>query len=121
MPSVPPHIGGPLERYTLQDGRLEVEQYPLGVTNHTLGSRNLDLGATLPRLEQGADHLALPSQNFRRLKLIRCTPETCEVVDEFELEGRLSSNVGVLENGEQVTVVAGDETGRLYFWQVTSN
>ena len=116
-----PHIGGPFERYTLVEGSLEVEQYDLGVTNHTLGSRNLDLGVLLPRLEPDTDHLVLPGQNLQMLKLIRCTPATCEVVEEFELAGRLSSNVVFLEQAEQVTVVAGDETGHLHFWQIMSD
>ena len=116
-----PHIGGPFERYTVQESGLEVEQYNLGVTNHTLGSRNLDLGILLPSVEPDTDHLVLPSQDLQILKLVRCTPAICEVVEEFELAGRLSSNVVALEQGGQVTVVAGDETGQLHFWQLTSD
>ena len=116
-----PHIGGPFKRYTLRDSSFKVEQYDLGVTNHTLGSRNLDLGVLLPSVKPDTDHLVLPSQDLRTLKLIRCTPATCEVINEFELGGRLSSNVVFLEQDDRITIVAGDETARLHFWQIMSD
>ena len=112
-----PHIGGPLQRYTLNEDKLEIETFQLGVTNHTLGSRNLDLGLLLPRLEVDIDHLVLPSQGLRTLKLIRCEAAGCMVANELELGGRLSSNLSYVHNEKGLQVMAGVGS-KLIAWSI---
>lgn len=106
-----PHIGGPLQRYTLKGDKLEIESFQLGVTNHALGSRNLDLGILLPELEPGVDHLVLPTSPLRALRLIRCDAESCDVVDELELGGRLSSNLTFIQSGGNLQIIAATGKG----------
>jgi len=114
-----PHIGGPLQRYTLNGDSLEIETFQLGVTNHTLGSRNLNLGVMLPDVksdrESDVDHLVIPSSDLNDLKHIRCNLTVCEVVDEFRLEGRLSSNLTFINEAGDIKVVAAAGT-KLIFW-----
>ena len=106
-----PHIGGPLERYRLlQDDHLPVERYPLGVTNHVIGSRNLDLGVLLPPTSEG-DLLVLPTNDRRALRLVACVSAGCSVVSEFPLRGRLSGNLTFVEHAGGVDLYAGDSDG----------
>lgn len=112
-----PHIGGPLQRYTLKEDALEIESFQLGVTNHVIGSRNLDLGILLPELEKDVDHLVLPTSDLRGLRLIRCDGNSCELRDEFHLGGRLSSNLIFTDSSGEVRVIAA-ATETLFVWTI---
>ena len=105
-----PHIGGPLERYRQTAGGLEVERYPLGVTNHVIGARNLDLGVLLPSTTD-EDRLALPSNDLRTLRLIECGDSGCRNDSDFELQGRLIANPAVADRGDRVYLYAADGRG----------
>ena len=59
-----PHIGGVLHEYRRDGERLHATQVLGGVSNHHLGSRQLDLAAWHGR------HLAVPDQSGRRLLLL---------------------------------------------------
>lgn len=109
-----PHIGGPLERYRLAEGTLTVERYDLGVTNHAIGSRNLDLGILLPDVTPGTDLLVLPRRDLRALRLIACGPDGCRLATEYPLGGRLSANPVWIRDGRGLQLYAGDSLGRLY-------
>ncbi|UCH25172.1 MAG: hypothetical protein JSV66_14715 [Trueperaceae bacterium] len=111
-----PHIGGPLERYTIDptEPRLEVERFQLGVTNHRIGDRNLDLGILLPPEDAGADLLALPSRDLRSIHLIRCDPMSCRIETVFSLRGRLSSNLAFTEGDGGLELLAADNSHNYY-------
>jgi hypothetical protein len=113
-----PHIGGPLERYRLEGGALTVERFQLEVTNHAIGSRNLDLGLLLPDVAPGRDLLVLPRRDLRALRLIRCDGGGCTVAAEFDLEARMTGNP-VWRSGERgLDLYAGDSAGRLYRFEL---
>lgn len=59
-----PHIGGVLHEYRRDGERLHATQVLGGVSNHHLGSRQLDLAAW------HGQHLALPDQSGRRVLLL---------------------------------------------------
>lgn len=59
-----PHIGGVLHEYRRDGERLLANSVLYGVSNHQLGSRQLDLAAWY------GQHLALPDQGGRRLLLL---------------------------------------------------
>jgi hypothetical protein len=59
-----PHIGGVLHEYLRDGERLHATQVLGGVSNHHLGSRQLDLAAW------HGQHLAVPDQSGRRLLLL---------------------------------------------------
>jgi hypothetical protein len=113
-----PHIGGPLERYRLEGGVLSVERYQLDVTNHTIGSRNLDLGILLPDVTPGRDLLVLPRRDLRSLRLIACDDGGCRVTAEYPLEGRLAANPVWHHGGSGLELYAGDSLGRLYRFEL---
>jgi hypothetical protein len=108
-----PHIGGPLQRYHLEDSAIVVEDFALGISNHQLGSRNLDLGALI----QGAaaDYIMMPKDIGLAMRLIRCA-EVCERIDEQLLEGPLSSNTTAMRWQGQQAFVYGDSSGGVFVY-----
>jgi hypothetical protein len=109
-----PHIGGILQRYHLSESVLELEQFELGITNHVIGSRNLDLAVLL---EASADKtlLAAPSQQLDHMRLIECAA-ICEVSQEWPLSERLSSNIVTVQLSGQRYLAAADTRGKLWLW-----
>lgn len=108
-----PHLGGPLVRYRLAGSTLQAEAYDLGVTNHLLGSRNVELG-TLLASDDDTDLLALPTRELHALRIVRCEA-ACAVVDEEPLSGRLTSNVSVAPAGDgTLHVFAADDGGAIH-------
>ena len=108
-----PHLGGPFVRYRLSGATLQTEAYDLGVTNHLLGSRNVELGALLAS-DGEADLLVLPTRDLHALRVVRCA-DTCVVVDEAPLSGRLTSNLAVARAADStVLVLAADDAGAIH-------
>lgn len=110
-----PHLGGPLERYALTDGALQVTRYALDVTNHVLGSRNLDLAALLPP-PPGAgdvDVLALPTRDLGAVQVVACRPGGCAPELKLSLGAALSSNLAARWRGGQLLLYAGEANGEL--------
>ncbi len=112
-----PHIGGPLQRYTLEENELLINAFQLSVTNHVIRSRNLDLAVMLPSSSSEKQFFAFPDQSLTSIKLIVCEAN-CEVQKEYALESRLSTNLSYLETAEDLTVLAADESGGLYAFLV---
>ncbi len=109
-----PHLGGPLERYAWLDGGLRVERYDLGVTNHRLGSRNLDLGVLLPAPEGAAgerDLLALPTPDRRGVRVVACGAAGCRAVLDLALDAPLSSNLAAARRQGGLALYAGLANG----------
>lgn len=109
-----PHIGGAFQRYSLADASLSIEPFHLGVTNHVIGARNLDLGVILPS-SNDTDYFALPSQSLRTVELIGCD-ELCKVIQSFELESRLTTNLSYSQNDGQLFIIAADQSNKVYRW-----
>ena len=113
-----PHIGGVVEFYRLQDGRLEIVAQQSGHTSHVIGTRNLDMAvAAAPGRDEQAD-LLLPSQDRTRLSAVRHGDSGAAVRWTVEAGGTIVTNVAAarLENG-QVGVAVGRSDGALRIWQ----
>jgi len=109
-----PHLGGPLERFHIAGARLEVTRYVLGVTNHVLGSRNLDLAVLLPApAPRDVDVLALPGLDLRQVHVVACTDAGCVPELMLWLHAPLSSNLAACWRGAQLVVYAGEADGSL--------
>lgn len=114
-----PHLGGPLERYRLDDSAIAVERYDLGVTSHILGSRNLALGAMLP--SRSGERLILPARDLHSLRVVACA-ETCRVTRELPLSGRIQADVAVSSAGDGSSVVwAADDAGAIHRFRVDAD
>ena len=113
-----PHIRGPLERYALTGRDLTVARFGLDVTNHVIGSRNLDLALLLPPPgaadgAPGRDLLALPSFDRKHVQIVACDTDGCAIVRTLPLQAALSSNLTAAWRGELLMLYAGLETGAL--------
>lgn len=100
-----PHLGGPLERWTLRDGEeaLTREAFALDVTSHRIGRRELDLGRLLPRAAgdpDGLDLLLLPSRRLDRLNLVACDGAGCRSVADVPLPAPLAAAPWATRTGD---------------------
>lgn len=116
-----PHIGGPLERVRRDGAGLVVEDADVGVTNHVLGSRNLDLGALLPAGDGAPARLVLPSGDLRELRLVVWDEAGALVVATRPLGARLASNVAVTSGPAGPVAWAADEAGTLHRWALDAS
>jgi hypothetical protein len=114
-----PHLGGPLERWTLTpgDGLLRREAFELGVTSHREGARELDLGRLLPAVAgdpPGLDLLLLPGRALGDLRLIACDAAGCRVAAVAELGGVLATAPVTARGADgSIEAWAATEAGRL--------
>ncbi len=112
-----PHLGGPLERFHIAGDRLGVSRYALGVTNHQIGSRNLDLALLLPPPADaggtGVDVLALPSLDLGHVHVVVCTAGGCETRRTLSLDAPLGSNLAARWRGARLVLYAGEADGTL--------
>jgi hypothetical protein len=109
-----PHLGGPFERFTLAGGRLSVARYALDVTNHRVGSRNLDLALLLPPPLAGErDVLALPTLDRKQVQLVSCGASRCIPVLVLALNAPLTSNLAARWRGTRLVLDAGEADGTM--------
>jgi len=109
-----PHLGGPLERFRKAGARLEVSRFALAVTNHQIGSRNLDLALLLPPPSGASvDVLALPTLDLRSVRLVACDDAGCTPVAMLKLHAPLSSNLAARWRGARLALYAGEADGEL--------
>ncbi|MEJ2288714.1 MAG: hypothetical protein P8Y02_08735 [Deinococcales bacterium] len=109
-----PHRGGPFERFTLTGGHLTVARYALDVTNHRVGSRNLDLALLLPPPMAGPrDVLALPTLDRKQVQLVACDASSCTPELVLSLNAPLTSNLAAQWRGSQLVLDAGEADGTL--------
>lgn len=92
-----PHIGGVLHTYRQQDDRLHAERLLDGVSNHAIGSRQLDLATW-----QGP-HLLMPDQGRQRMLLLDGR-SGWQRVHEWPLPARVIASAG-LGGGAGVAVL----------------
>lgn len=111
-----PHIGGPLERYSLEtegDGwTLKAAPFRLGVTNHSYGERNLDL-ALLISADLVRHTLAITLASHDGIRLVHCF-KTCEAGETYLADARLSSNVTQFTRDATSYIAFADVGGKIY-------
>ncbi len=74
-----PHIGGVLHRYRTTGNGLAAQRMATGLSNHRLGSRDLDITTRLGR------RLLLPSQNGQQVRTVDL--DTAAVIASFDTDG----------------------------------
>lgn len=109
-----PHLGGPLEVYRLPD--LKARAFDLGLTNHRIGSRNLDLAVRLGSTPEG-DLLVAPSFDQNELRVVVCG-SACRLRETHGLAGALSSNLAALASENGWRVYAADASGNVYVFPI---
>lgn len=109
-----PHIGGPLQRYSFVDGEFKFISETVGVTNHRIGSRNLDLAA-LVSVDAETTMFVAPQYDQKTLEGFSCiVAETCQSQWMHKMDDFLTSNIVVQHiNGERY-VIAADQDAKLY-------
>ena len=92
-----PHIGGQLRLYRMEEDRLTLFAYYLGVSTHRIGSTDLGLGrvvSTYPR-----DRLLVPNQSRRNLMLLEWAGNQWREIAGVDLPGVLGSSLKPVRDG----------------------
>lgn len=112
-----PHIGGVIEWFRVEDGRLVQVANLSGFTSHVIGSRNLDLAIVADADGDGDLEVVAPSADRRRLGVIARTHDGAERTITVELSDRLASNFGAVDHPDgTATYAAGTADGVIRFW-----
>ncbi|WP_406660095.1 hypothetical protein V7O66_09600 [Methanolobus sp. ZRKC3] len=112
-----PHIGGITEFYRLEGNELKVVASVPGYTSHVIGSRNLDMGIAGDLNDDGYAELLLPSQDLKKLGIIKHTETGAKVIGNLELDGRLSTNLAAAKMPDgSIVLAAGNDNGILRIW-----
>jgi hypothetical protein len=112
-----PHIGGVVEFFRLEEGRLDRTAGLSGFTSHVIGSRNLAIPVVADADGDGALEVVLPSQDRRSLGGVARTADGATVAWLVPLEGTLSANLGAvpLPDGG-LALAAGRADGVVRIW-----
>lgn len=113
-----PHIGGKLQfvEWDQKNQELKVKAAGAEYSTHSIGSKNLDMHASLDTDFDGQQELWVPNQQKNALIGIQRTAEGFEQIDQVELQGTLSSNVLSIKSNEQAILAAGTDKGTLDIW-----
>ncbi|PKN99355.1 MAG: hypothetical protein CVU42_08880 [Chloroflexi bacterium HGW-Chloroflexi-4] len=106
-----PHIGGVVEFYQYQNGKLEIVGEVEGFSSHTIGSRNLDSAIAGDFNNDGINELLAPDQNHSNLGVIT----KAGVINMLPLDGVLTSNLSATVNNGKLMIGAGMH-GNLRIW-----
>lgn len=112
-----PHLGGVVEFFQMQDGKLVQVAKVSGYTSHVISSRNLDMALAADVDADGQIELLLPTQDLSALGAIQRTADGAEAAFEVPLGGTLSSNLAAVGlPGGGLALAAGVENGVLRVW-----
>ena len=106
-----PHIGGVVEFFQLNAGRLDPVRETAGFSAHTIGSRNLDSAVAGDFNNDGTPELLAPDQTHTSLGVISLDG----ILIIVPLDGVLTSNLSVTDNHGTLYVGAGT-LGNLRIW-----
>ncbi len=91
-----PHIGGILEIFALEDGRLEIKAELSGFSSHQIGSRNLDSALVADFSGDGILEVVVPDQSQTSLAGIQYTQAGLQIVWDVPLGAQLSANLAAV-------------------------
>jgi len=112
-----PHIGGTVEFFQIEGGKLSKVAQVAGYTSHVIGSRNLDMAAAGDFDGDGSVELLLPNQARDELGAIRRTSEGAEVVWNLPIEGQLNTNLGAVTLNNGMIIIGIGRTDNVFkFW-----
>lgn len=112
-----PHIGGVLEIYELNEGRLEIVTSIKGYSSHQIGSRNLDAAFVTDVNGDGIPDIVLPDQSQQNLSTLQIMNSELTEIWKEPLNGKLTTNlVGVFSTKLGLILSAGTEDSKLLIW-----
>jgi len=112
-----PHLGGVVEFFQMQEGKLVQVAEIAGYTSHVINSRNLDMALAADLDRDGQVELLLPAQSLDALGAIQRTADGAEVAFEIPLGSKLSSNLAAVNlMGGGLALAAGLEDNLLRVW-----
>ncbi len=112
-----PHIGGTVEYFRVEGPDLVPVATLAGFTSHAIGSRNLDMAVVADANGNGSLDVVLPTDDRTELAILTRTTRGVEVVATVELDGRLTTNIGVhADRDGSLGFAAGTDEGMLHIW-----
>lgn len=106
-----PHIGGVIEFFEFNHGKLEIVREAAGFSSHAIGSRNLDAAIAGDFNNDGVSELLAPDQTHSNLGVIAYDG----VITILPLDGVLTSNLCATVVDGKLIVGAGTQ-GNLRIW-----
>jgi len=108
-----PHLDGVVEFFRVNGDRLELTASTSGYTNHTLGSRNLDLGIMVDADADKVVEVVLPTRDLGSLAIIDRHDDDAIEVGRIDLGGSLSTNIATQWIVGQSWIAVGTQDARL--------
>jgi hypothetical protein len=108
-----PHLGGALEIRGFDGKRLRLIGSLGGFSNHVIGTRNLDLSATVDADGDGRSELLVPSADRTRLRHVGLSQGKLREMNSFDLDGHVTGILPIsgrneitvqLDNGRSQTL-----------------
>ena len=111
-----PHIGGIAGFYRLDGDSLNLVVQQGGVTSHSIGSRNLDMGLAGDLDGDGQPELVVFNQRFTEITAMRRTQGGVELAWRTPVGGRAVTNLASVNLGGGIALGVGREDGVLRIW-----
>jgi len=111
-----PHIGGIAGFYRLDGESLNLVAQQAGVTSHTIGSRNLDMGIAGDLDGDGQPELVVFDQSFTDLTAMRRTADGIEIAWQTPVGGKAATNLASVNLDGGISLGVGRDDGVLRIW-----
>lgn len=111
-----PHIGGIAGFYRLDGESLNLVAQQAGVTSHTIGSRNLDMGIAGDLDGDGQPELVVFDQSFTDLTAMRRTVDGIEIAWQTPVGGKAATNLASVNLDGGISLGVGRDDGVLRIW-----
>ena len=111
-----PHIGGIAGSYRLEGDSLNLVAQRPGVTSHTIGSRNLDMGLAGDLDGDGQPELVVFDQSLVELMALRRTEDGIDGAWQTPVGGKAATNLASVDLGGGITLGVGRDDGVLRIW-----
>lgn len=112
-----PHIGGIVQAFRLESGRLVEVDSLEGYSTHAIGSRNLEMGVVGDLDGDAGLEILVPTQSRDVLAAIRHEAEGLRQVWQLELGARLTTNVGAVATARGgIAIAVGTGDNALMIW-----
>ena len=111
-----PHIGGIAGFYRLEGDSLNLVAQRPGVTSHTIGSRNLDMGLAGDLDGHGQHELVVFDQSLVELMALRSTEDGIDGAWQTPVGGKAATNLASVDLGGGIPLGVGQNDAVLRIW-----
>jgi len=112
-----PHIGGIAGFYRLDDDSLDLSVQEGGVTSHSIGSRNLDMGLAADLDGDGQPELVVFNQQFTEITALRRTANGAQLAWQTPVDGKAVTNLATaIDSNGSLSVGVGRDDKILRVW-----